>query len=149
MRKLGRWWLFALGLLTVAPLGAEEFNAQRARFNYQMSCQGCHAPDGVGASTVPRMKDFVGTFLRSRAGREFLVRVPGAATSALGDAELAEVLNWILLDFGGDSVKSDFRRYTGTEVGALRKSPLFEVDRYRVQLLAEIASNTMENQSHD
>ena len=133
---------FALAAL---PAAAEEINTQRARFNYQMSCQGCHAPDGAGASTVPRMKGFVGTFLRSQEGREFLVRVPGAATSALGNVELAEVLNWILLDFGGDSVPADFQRYTSAEVGALRKQPLFEVDRYRLQVLSEIASNESEN----
>ena len=149
MSKLSHCLLFGLGLTLAVPLVAEEYDAQRARFNYQMSCQGCHTPDGAGASAVPRMKGFVGTFLRSPRGREFLVRVPGAATSALGDAELAEVLNWILLDFGGASVPGDFRRYTGAEVAALRKSPLFEIDRYRQQLLAEIASNTMENQNHD
>jgi mono/diheme cytochrome c family protein len=148
MRRLVCSLLAALGALAIAPAAADEINAQRARFNYQMFCQGCHAPDGAGASTVPRMKGFVGTFLRSRQGREFLVRVPGAATSALDDEELAEVLNWILLDFGGDSVRADFRRYTAAEVGILRKQPLFEVERYRLETLSEIASNELED-NHD
>ncbi len=143
-----RFWC-VLALLPSVPVLADQFSAERAHVNYQLFCQGCHTPDGVGAKAVPRMKDFVGTFLRSSEGREFLVRVPGAATSALGDTELAEVLNWILLEFGGDSIAPDFRRYTGVEVGTLRQSPLFEVDRYRVQLLTEIASNGMEKQSHD
>ena len=149
MNLTARCFLVTLVLLAAAPATAEQFNAERAHFNYQMFCQGCHTADGVGAKSVPRFKDFVGTFLRSREGREFLVRVPGAATSALGDAELAEVLNWILLEFGGDSIQSDFRRYTGAEVATLRQSPLFEVDRYRVHLLTEIASNGMGKQSHD
>ena len=35
------------------PRGAGDINSQRAQFNYQMSCQGCHAPDGSGAGEVP------------------------------------------------------------------------------------------------
>jgi hypothetical protein len=126
-------------LLVGATESAEPINVERARFNYQMFCQGCHTPDGVGASSVPRMKDFVGTFLGSREGREFLVRVPGAATSALGDEELAEVLNWIVLEFSGDSLRGEFLPYSGKEVAALRQSPLYEIDHYRAEILNEIA----------
>jgi hypothetical protein len=141
MNYAARCFLLVLALVAAGSAAAQQINAERAHFNYQMFCQGCHTPDGVGASTVPRMKGFIGTFLRSREGREFLVRVPGAATSALGDAELAEVLNWILLEFGGDSVQGEFKPYSGEEVALLRQSPLYEVDRYRAQILTEIASN--------
>ena len=119
---------------------AEDINWQRAHFNYQMFCQGCHTPDGSGAKTVPRMKDHVGNFLTTSAGREYLVRVPGSATSALDNAELAEVLNWILVEFAGDSLDKNYRRYTPSEVAELRVSPLNEVAHYRAQLLVEIAS---------
>ncbi len=118
---------------------AEEMNARRAHFNYQMSCMGCHTPDGSGAREIPRMKDHVGRFLKSQAGREYLVRVPGSATSALSDAHLAEVLNWIVLEFSGDSLGEGFNPYTAAEVGSLREHPLNEVAQYRAQLLAEIA----------
>jgi hypothetical protein len=135
--------LRALLLVMVLSIGAvvsaEPINAERAHFNYQLFCQGCHTPDGAGASSVPRMKGFVGTFLRSREGREFLVRVPGAATSALGNEELAEVLNWIVLEFSGNSLQGEFEPYSGDEVAALRQSPLNEIDSYRAQILTEIA----------
>lgn len=130
--------------LTLALLGgaawAGDINSQRAQFNYQMSCQGCHAPDGSGAGEVPRMREHVGIFLATEAGREYLVRVPGSAVSALGDAELAEVLNWIVREFAGASITLPFEPYTPQEVGQLRQYPLNEVVQYRAQLLADIAS---------
>ena len=138
--------LFTALCLLLAPIaGAEEFNAARAHYNYKLFCQGCHTPDGVGAQSVPRMKDNVGNFLLTQAGREYLVRVPGSATSALNSGQLAEVLNWILLEFSGASGNDSFDPYTAEEVAELRKSPLFEVENYRVQLLVDIARNRMEN----
>ena len=128
-------------VIALGPLAgvAAEINPQRARFHYQMHCEGCHTPDGTGAMSVPRMKDQVGLFLETQSGRDYLVRVPGAAISALNDEQLAEVLNWILVEMGGDSVATDFEPYTANEVGDLRVEPLNEVERYRSQLLLEIA----------
>ena len=126
--------------LFCAPSLAADYNEQRAHFNYQMFCQGCHTPDGAGAGHVPQMKDQVGNFTTTSAGREYLVRVPGSATSALSDRDLAEVLNWIVTEFSGVSRNSQFQPYTPVEVGRLRQHPLNEVERYRVDLLAAIAS---------
>jgi mono/diheme cytochrome c family protein len=116
-----------------------EINPDRARFHYQMHCQGCHAPDGAGASHVPRMKDMVGNFLRTPEGREYLVRVPGSAISALDDEELAEVLNWILQEMAGASLPENYARYTAQEVGKLRRNPLNEVVAHRGRLLTDIS----------
>lgn len=127
-------------LLLGSGAAAAELNSQRAQFNYQMSCQGCHAPDGSGAKAVPRMRGQVGNFLATEAGREYLVRVPGSAVSALSDGDLAEVLNWIVLEFAGASISGPFERYSSQEVGRLRQYPLNEVVQYRAQLLADIAS---------
>ena len=118
---------------------ALDINTQRAKFHYQMHCEGCHTPDGTGAMSVPRMKDQVGLFLETDAGRNYLVKVPGSATSALDNEELAEVLNWILVEMGGASVAANFQPYTASEVGDLRVTPLNEVERYRAQLLLEIS----------
>lgn len=110
----------------------------RVVFDYQMNCQGCHTPDGAGAGSVPAMKGQVGVFLESQAGREYLVRVPGSATSALSDERLAAVLNWIVYEFAGDSLQSPFTPFTAAEVGPLRKNPLNEVDDYRDHVLRAI-----------
>ncbi len=113
-------------------------DAAATRLNYQIHCRGCHSPTGAGAGSVPQLEGHMGTFLNSQQGREFLVRVPGAATSALGDADLAEVLNWMILEFGGASVPEDFQPYTADEVGRLRSAPLNEIINYRSQVLAAI-----------
>jgi mono/diheme cytochrome c family protein len=131
----------AAGCLVSLVASADEPYA-RAHFDYQMHCQGCHTPDGRGADTVPRLKDHVGVFLDSPAGREYLVRVPGSATSALSDERLAQVLNWILLEFAGSSLARDYQPYTAEEVGRLRQRPLNEVDRYRAELLGALSAET-------
>lgn len=125
-------------LLMALPLCAQEINDARATFNYQMLCRGCHTPDGSGSKDVPRIKGFIGNFLATPKGRDYLVKVPGSANAALSDAQLAEVLNWIILEMGGDSVPENMTFYTADEVGELRQEPLLEVVNYRRQLLAEM-----------
>ncbi len=132
--------VIAMCLLLSGVCWAQENLWQRTQFNYQMFCQGCHTPDGSGAKSVPRMKGHVGLFLNSAAGREYLVRVPGSATSALNDKELADVLNWILVEFAGNSLNENYRPYAPAEVARLRQNPLNELAQYRAQLLDEIAS---------
>lgn len=121
-------------------LTAAADDSQRARYWYQMSCQGCHTPDGSGSRHVPAMKDHVGRFLNTQLGREYLVRVPGSATSALSDEQLAAVLNWILVSFSGESLPVMYEPFAPAEVERLRKEPLNEVVHYRAKLLAEIGS---------
>jgi hypothetical protein len=119
---------------------AEKMNWERAQFNYKMFCQGCHSPDGAGANSVPPLKDNIGNFLEIPAGREYLVRVPGSATSALNNRDLAEVLNWIISEFSGGSAGENYERYTASEISRLRIHPLNEVEHYRTELLAQIAT---------
>ena len=128
------WLCLSMGAL------AEKMNWERAQFNYKMFCQGCHLPDGGGANSVPRLKDTIGYFLEIPAGREYLVRVPGSATSALNDAELAEVLNWIISEFSGASASEDYERYTASEISRLRVHQLDEVENYRTELMVRIAT---------
>lgn len=125
----------------VSTASATEINDKRAKFNYQMLCQGCHTPDGSGVKDVPQIKGFIGNFLANKKGREYLVRVPGSANSALNDKDLAEVLNWIILEMGDKSIPKNLQRYTADEVAKLRKNPLFEVVEYRKQLLLELSKH--------
>ncbi|RLA04103.1 MAG: cytochrome c, class I [Gammaproteobacteria bacterium] len=106
-----------------------------------MLCQGCHTPDGTGGNDTPKMKGHIGHFLSTQQGREYLVRVPGSANSTLDDPQLAEVLNWIITEMGGESVPENMDFYTADEVAEFRKEPLFEVTQYRKQLLATIKQN--------
>ncbi len=82
-----------------------------------LSCQGCHRADATGTpQTTPTMAGFVARFLQVPGGREYLVRVPGVATAALSDADLAEVVNWSLVRFDAANVPADFEPYTAAEV---------------------------------
>jgi len=115
-----------------------EINEHRALFNYQMLCQGCHVGDGSGGKDVPNMKGTVGQFLKTPQGREYLIRVPGTANSALDNKELAELMNWMLPAIGQDSVSDDFLRFSEEEIGTLRQDPLMEVVEHRAKVLKQI-----------
>ena len=117
-------------------------NLQRTLFQYQMFCQGCHTPDGLGGEGVPKIKNFIGNFLSIENGREYLVQVPGAAYSALSDSDLANVINWMILEFGEKSIPENFIPYSTAEVAELRSQPLFNVRGKRAQLIKNmIAKN--------
>lgn len=103
-------------------------DAARAETNYMLHCRGCHGPAGVGANgRVPRMKDHVARFLSVPGGREYLLRVPGAANAPLSNARLAELMNWILVTQDPEHLPKDFRPYTAAEVGRWRKKSFVEV----------------------
>lgn len=138
--------LRGLAVALVLALGAAnawggdlEVNAERARVNYMLNCQGCHLPDGGGVGDIPRMKGFVGNFLRVPGGREFVVQVPGSANAALDDDALAELLNWMLVEISVNELPENFTPYTAKEVARHRSQPLSDVNAVRTQLIQRIA----------
>lgn len=139
--------IVATGAAVTTPAwsGAEAIpgvaNAARARQNWMLSCQGCHRADATGTpQTTPTMAGFVAKFLQVPGGREYLVRVPGVATAALSDADLAEVVNWSLVRFDVANVPADFKPYTPAEVGQLRRKPLrAEAMTVRAGMVARMA----------
>lgn len=145
--RLARTGPLAAGLLTVvgmaaaqspgAPVPAGVSNPQRAWQNWTLNCQGCHRPDGTGsAGTAPSLAGTVSKFLTVPGGREYLGRVPGVATSALANAELAELMNWMFWRFDKDHMPADFRPFTAEEIGQLRTRPLrLEASQMRHNLL--------------
>jgi mono/diheme cytochrome c family protein len=120
----------AAGAQTPAPTAAETApagveNAQRAWQNWTLNCQGCHRPDGSGTEgTAPSLAGTVARFLSVPGGREYLGRVPGVATSALSNRDLAEVVNWMLWRFDREHLPAKFQPYTADEMAALRTAPL-------------------------
>src|SRR5450631_1060719 len=118
-----------------APAGVT--NPQRAWQNWTLNCQGCHRPDGTGsAGTAPSLAGTVSKFLTVPGGREYLGRVPGVATSPLGNADLAELVNWMFWRFDREHLPQDFTPFTAEEIGRLRTQPLrLEASRMRTELL--------------
>jgi mono/diheme cytochrome c family protein len=106
------------------------------RKDYMLNCQGCHGPDGAGApGAAPSFRGQVARFLSVKDGREYLVRVPGTAQSALDDARTAALLNWLLQTFDPEHVPANFRPFRADEVKALRQAPLTDVVSVRRQLV--------------
>jgi len=115
-------------------------NPQRAHINWMIKCQGCHRPDGEGSPTsAPAMAGQVARLLAVPGGRQFIGQVPGVATAALPDDQLAELLNWTLQRFDAQHVPAGFRPYTTEEIRKLREKPLrIEAAATRARLVADL-----------
>ncbi len=126
-------------LLLLWCLTVQAGESYSPRINYILQCQGCHLADGAGTpGKVPALKNEVGRFLQVPGGREFLIRVPGTSQSALSDAEVAGVLNWILENFSNEQLPADFVPYSTMEISRHRQPPLANVSAVRASLMHEI-----------
>jgi cytochrome c553 len=125
------------GAAASVPAGVT--NVQLAWQNWVLNCQGCHRLDGTGSdTTAPSLAGTVAKFLWVPGGREYLIRVPGVATSPLSDADLAEVMNWMMWRYDKEDLPSNFRPFTADEMRPLRSRPLrLEAAGMRSDLLAK------------
>ncbi|WP_034185237.1 MULTISPECIES: c-type cytochrome [Burkholderia] len=111
-------------------------NAALARQHWVLNCMGCHTATGGGIpGKVPPLANSLGYFTHLPAGREYVMRVPGASNSALSDRELADVLNWLLTTMNRDALPRDFKPYTAAEVAAHRRPALSDVATVRAGLV--------------
>ena len=131
--------ILTIGLLCTNAAFADD---QKAQVNYMLHCQGCHLPGAEGsAGRVPPMNDFIGYFLHSQAGREFLIRVPGVAHAALTDAEVSELMNWLVQRFSREQLPTEFIPFTVAEVNELRRDVEQSLNNARSLILANIAAD--------
>lgn len=130
-----------IAILVLVTCGAALADDRRAEVNYMLHCQGCHLPEAAGfEGKVPPMKDFVGYFLHSAEGRDFLIRVPGVAHAALSDEEVAELMNWLVQSFSAAQLPDPYQPYTRDEVAMLRDHPERDPDAARQKILADLAT---------
>ena len=100
-----------------------------------LQCMGCHTPDGSGEpGRVPSIKDTLAPFALTPDGRRFLIQVPGASQSTLSDAELADLLNWMVQNLSVTK-PAHFIQFTTAEVARYRRTPLVDVQATRQRLL--------------
>lgn len=101
-----------------------------------LNCAGCHRPDGRGVADkgIPDLRNSLALFTLTRAGRDYLVRVPGSSEAQLDDADLARLLNWMVVRFGPDHVLAGFQPYSATEVTAIRDDHYADVAQIRREL---------------
>jgi mono/diheme cytochrome c family protein len=128
-------------LLFLAPgFNAAADSAQKDKVAWMLNCQGCHRADGgATGDQVPALRGTVAKFLTVPGGREYLIRVPGVAMASMDDESIAALTNWMLREFDEENLPVDFKEYSASEVGALRKSPLgSEAGTVRKGLMLEI-----------
>jgi len=109
--------------------------------DYMLQCAGCHRFDGTGASQrgVPSFRNSIGLLAGAPEGRDYMIRVPGAAQSQLDDAELADVLNWAVLTFSPEQISAGFTPFTANEVNAARPHRFDDVAAVRKRLAKQLA----------
>ncbi len=121
-----RWALLSLTLLCAIAVADP-------RSHYMIHCMGCHLDDGRGLPPeVPAFDEKLALFAGSDKGREYLVRVPGAAHAPIIDAALADVLNWIMQTYAGEAV---YKPFLESEIGRYRSRPLTNPAATRDKLL--------------
>ncbi len=119
-------------------LAAPAVRAYPPQINYMLNCMGCHEPDGAGEpGRVPSFRSTLARFAGMADGRRYIVQVPGSAQSRLSDAELAAVLNWMIVNLS-DVPPARLQPFTPEEVGSYRRTPLIEVRAMRERLLREL-----------
>jgi cytochrome c553 len=111
--------------------------------SYMLYCQGCHGDHAQGVpGKVPPLAGSLALFMRSAAGRDYLLRVPGAANSALDDAQLTAVLNWLAASFPPAGVTTPAPEpFTVAELAKARRSPLANVREKRLEVLRALAAS--------
>jgi mono/diheme cytochrome c family protein len=142
MARLSPWGMAAVWALGLAFHG--EVLAYEPQINYMLHCMGCHTPDGSGEpGRVPAIKLTLAPLATSAAGRRFLVQVPGSSQSRLSDAELADVLNWMVENLSvAKPVR--FAHFTAAEVADYRRTPLVGVRAAREKLIQSLPAASLQ-----
>lgn len=130
-----------LALATLATTASAQADLRHARDNYLLHCSGCHQPDARGkpSAGIPDMRATVPLLLATPAGRAFLIQVPGTSASALSDAEISGLMNWMMPALIG---RHDVPAFSTEEVGHYRRQPLDDVSAHRAAILNDGASTT-------
>ena len=120
-------------LIALFSLSVNVFAAS-PRINYLLYCTGCHAANGAGKPpNVPSLRDELGRMISVPEMRSYLVRIPGASQAPISDADLTDVINWLLREFNSNTLPANFEEYTVGEVSDARRNILADPLRYRAE----------------
>ncbi len=126
-------------LATLAMIGMHAAVADPL-VDYTLFCMGCHGAQAQGVpGRVPPLAGALSRFMRAPQGRDYVLRVPGAANSALSDAQLTGVLNW-LAERDAVAGGAPVAPFTVAEVAAARHTPLERVQETRRTVIRALAA---------
>jgi hypothetical protein len=109
--------------------------------DYTLYCMGCHGTEAQGVpGKVPPLAGMLGRFMRTAEGRNYVLRVPGAANSALNDTQLTAVLNWLCEEYR-DPADPRPAPFNTAEVSAVRHTPLASVLATRREVVRKLAAD--------
>lgn len=131
LRRIAISWAMGLSL-AAAPALAQE---RSAHTNYILRCVGCHGFDGMGSKVggVPAFPGSIGALARSGDGRTYLLHVPGVVNSSLTNAEIAQVMNFIL-----DRWSEGAPKFDTAEVDRRRATPVPDIVAMRREIGTEL-----------
>lgn len=131
-----------VALLATTSLCASSMAHASPQQDYVLYCMGCHGTQAEGVpGKVPPLAHALGRYMRTPEGRNYVLRVPGAANSVLSDAQLAAVLNWLAQTFDGDALaKDNVPPFTTEEVTGQRHTPLPSVLATRRAIVKDLAA---------
>lgn len=128
-----------IAMSVIAATGIARASPQQ---DYVLYCMGCHGAQAEGVpGKVPPLAHALGRYMRTPAGRNYVLRVPGAANSVLSDSQLAAVLNWLAKTFDGEELaQNNALPFSAAEVTGLRHSPLPSVLATRSAVIRDLAT---------
>ena len=125
-----------------AQLRSMMADPELAQSDFIENCAGCHGLRGTTVPAhLPEIKDRVGWFMCTPGSRAYLLRLPNVAHSRITDnAQLADLMNYVVFVLGGKSVPTGTKPFTGPEVAHERQVALTSVSLKAERLrLANVA----------
>ena len=109
-----------------AAASAMMVDPELAQSDFIEQCAGCHGLRGSSIPAhLPELKDRVGYFMCTPEARAYLLRLPNVAHSRLTDnAQLADLMNYVVFVLGGKSAPTGTKPFTAEEVARERQFPL-------------------------
>jgi cytochrome c553 len=130
--------LSAVSALALVLAGAADAGPGQ---DYMLYCMGCHGAEARGVpGKIPPLAGSLARFMRTSEGRDYVLRVPGAANSALSDAQLAAVLNWLAMRYPA-AQEPEPAPFTVEEVTRARRTPLADVKATRREVVRSLAAS--------
>jgi mono/diheme cytochrome c family protein len=136
-----RWVLLRVIAVVAWALGAATGPARaNPAQDYTLYCRGCHGAEAQGVpGRIPPLAGALTRFMRTAEGRNYVLRVPGAANSVLPDAQLAAVLNWLAERYPAPDEPRP-APFTTEEVARVRHTPLERVQATRREVVRGLAA---------